>query len=64
MKEGQHIVMAIPNNVISQNPIADAIVVDVYDVYGKKLIEGVMPINSIPGLAHVPIKNRDPGKLH
>jgi hypothetical protein len=39
MKEGQNIGVAIPNNVISQNPIADTIVVDVYDAYGKKLIE-------------------------
>ena len=57
MKEEQHIGVAIPNNVISQNPIADTIVVDVYDVYCKKLIERVVPVNSVPRLAHILKKN-------
>ena len=63
MKEEQHIGVAIPNNVISQTPIADTIVVDVYDVYCKKLIERVVPVNSVPRLAHILKKNRDPGKI-
>jgi hypothetical protein len=40
MKDEQYIGLAIPNNVIIQNPIADTFVVDVYDIYGKKLMEG------------------------
>jgi hypothetical protein len=59
MKDEQHIGLAIPNNVISQNPTSDTIVVDVYDVYGKKLIEGVTPINSVHGLAQISITHRD-----
>jgi len=60
MKDEQYIGLAIPNNVISQNPTADTIVVDVYDIYGKKLIEGVMPVNSFHGLAQISITHRDP----
>lgn len=33
----------------------DTITVDVYDRHGKKLIEGVMPINYIHGMAQVPM---------
>lgn len=60
MKAEQYIGLAIPNNVISQNPIADTFVVDVYDVYGKILIEGVMLVNSFHGLEQISIKHRDP----
>jgi hypothetical protein len=51
--------VAIPNNVISQNPTTHTITVDVYDMYGKKLIEGIKPINSVNGLAPIPTKYRD-----
>ena len=33
----------------------DTITVDVYDRYGKKLIEGVMPVNSVHGMGQVPM---------
>jgi hypothetical protein len=36
MKDGQNIGVAITNNVISQNPTTDTIIMDVYDAYGKK----------------------------
>jgi hypothetical protein len=54
--------VAIPNKVISQNPTIDTITVDVYDVYGKELIERVMPVNSVCSLATIPITYRDPLK--
>jgi hypothetical protein len=52
--------MAIPNKVISQNPIIDTITVDVYDMYSKELIERVTPVNSVHSLATIPITYRDP----
>ena len=33
----------------------DTITVDVYDRQGKKLIEGVMTVNSVHGMAQVPM---------
>jgi len=62
MKDWKNILVAIPNKVISQNPTIDTITVDVYDVYGKELIERVMPVNSVCSLATIPITYRDPLK--
>lgn len=33
----------------------DIITVDIYDVYDKKLIEGVMPVNSVHDLTSFPM---------
>ena len=55
IKDGQNIGLAIPNNVISQNPTIYTIKLDVYDRSGKKLIEGVMPVNLVHGLAIITI---------
>ena len=52
----------IPNKVISRNPTIDTITVDVYDVYGKELIERVMPVNSVCSLVTIPTTYRDPLK--
>ena len=60
MKDEQNIGVAITNNVISQNPTTYTIKLDVYDRYGKKLIEGVLPVNSTHGLAMNTITYRDP----
>ena len=59
-QDGQNISITIPNNVISQNPTTDTITVDVYEMYGKKLIEGIKPINLVNSLAPIPTKYRDP----
>ena len=60
MNAGQNIGVAITNNVISQNPTTYTIKLDVYDRSGKKLIEGIRPVNSIHGLAIITITYRDP----
>jgi YVTN family beta-propeller protein len=47
--------------VASQNPTTDTITVNIYDVYGKNLIEGTMPVNSLTNtLAPISITYRDP----
>jgi len=60
MSAGQNIGVSITNNVISQNPTTDTIAVGVYYMCGKKLIEGVTLVNSVYGLALVPIIYSDP----
>ncbi len=60
MEDGKNIGVAVPNNVISQNPTKYTIKLDVYDKHGKKLIEGVLPVNSAQGLAMITITYRDP----
>ena len=60
MSAGQNIGVSITNNVISQNPTTYTITVGVYYVCGKKLIEGVMLVNSVHGLVLVPITYSDP----
>jgi hypothetical protein len=60
MKDGQNIGEAIPNNVISHNSTTYTIKLDVYDRSGKKLIEGVLPVNSVHGLAMITITYKDP----
>jgi len=45
-QDGQTITLAF-TGLTSQNPTTDTITVDIYDVYGKNLIEGTMPVNSV-----------------
>ena len=44
MKDRQNIGVTTPHNVISQKPTTNTITVDVYDRFGKKLIEGITPV--------------------
>jgi hypothetical protein len=59
MKDEMDIGQAFSNNVISQNQAADKMTVDVYDSYGKKLIEGVMPANSVHALESISITSKE-----
>lgn len=47
MKDGQNIGESISHNFMSHNFTTSTITVDVYDIHGIKLIEGVTPINLI-----------------
>jgi hypothetical protein len=60
MEDGQNTGVTIQNNFINQNQTTDTIKVNVYDVYGKKLIEGVTPVNLVHGLTQTSITYRDP----
>jgi hypothetical protein len=47
MKDGKNIGEFIPHNFMSQNRKTSTITVDIYDIHGLKLIEGVTPVNLI-----------------
>ena len=49
---------------MSKNSTKYTIKLDVYDKYGKKLIEGVMPVNSVNGLAILTITYKNPWKSY